>query len=233
MNRNTLALSLGLVALLLLAATPAVNAAIINNNDPVGANYTIQAIDAGVSVDFTAHAPAAGNSNTIGKVTLTPNHASLVWLGFTLKQNAAAAETDSDNAGLRLLMDVVDQNGMIVPWIDYHVRAVDTSSPADPGSQISHLAAAHFHNTPAGFGSNPLVLAGIGNNVTQLDFGLGAQVAPGATFTATNILLHERDYEGLQREFRIETIPSVPEPSSIVLAAIGLIGLVVWRRRRR
>ncbi|MEK7248767.1 MAG: PEP-CTERM sorting domain-containing protein [Chloroflexota bacterium] len=60
-----------------------------------------------------------------------------------------------------------------------------------------------------------------------------AAVAPAATFTATNILLHERDYVGLQREFRIETIPSVPEPASFVLAAAGLIGLVGWRRRKR
>jgi hypothetical protein len=233
MSRSKLALYLGFVVLLLLAEMHSGHAAIINNNDPVGANYTIQAIDAGVTVDFTPHVAAPANNNTIGKLTLTPNHAALNWLGFTLKENAAAGATSVASGGLRVLLDVVDQNGMVVPWIDYHIRAVDTSAPVEPGNEAFHLAVAHFHDTTAGFGSNPLVLMGVGDNVIQLDYGLGAPVAPGATFTATNILLHERDYEGLQREFRIETIPSVPEPASFVLAAIGLIGLVAWRRRKR
>jgi MYXO-CTERM domain-containing protein len=205
----------------------------LNNGDPVGANYKIQAIDAGLTVDFAAHAPAAGNSNTIGKLTLTLNHAALVWLGFTLKENAAAEANSAASGGLRLLMDVVDQNGMNVPWLDYHIRAEDTSSPVDPGNQGGHLAVAHFHDTPDNFGSNPLVLIGNGDNVTQLNFGLGAQVNPGATFTATDILLHERDYEGLQREFRVETIPSVPEPATFLLAALGVLGLAAFAHRRR
>lgn len=238
MFRHKLALGLAPVALLLLAEMHGANAAIIVNNDPVGANYTIQGIDAGVVVDFTATVPTPGNNNTIGKLTLTTSHTLFNWLGFTLKENAAAiANSASAGGGLRLLLDVVDKNGMLVTtWSDYHIRAVDTSSPVNPGNQDNHLAVAHFHDTTAGFGSNPLVLEGLGDNVKQLNFGLGAPVAPGATFTATNILLHERDYAGLQREFRIEAIPSVPEPSTLVAWSL-LLGLTIsggrWRHRRK
>lgn len=227
---NTCRLLCGIISLGLLAGTS--RAAVINNGGVIGTNYTIQGIDAGVTVDFTAHAPAAGNSTTIGKITLTPNHNALVWLGFTLKQNAAAEVDSTANGGLRLLLDVVDQNGMNVAWLDYHIRAVDAAAPVNAGNEVGHLGVAHFHDTNANFAANPLVLQGNGDNVVQLDFGLGAPVAPGATFTASNILLHERSYAGMQREFRIESIPSVPEPSTLALSALGIATLLAVRRRK-
>jgi hypothetical protein len=91
---------------------------------------------------------------------------------------------------------------------------------------------AHFHDTNDNFGSGPLVLQGNGDNVVQLNFGLGFAVVPGATFTASNILLHERSYAGLQRDFRVETIPSIPEPASWVLAAIAGGGLLLAAGRK-
>lgn len=208
------------------------SAGVINNGDPVGANYKIQGIDAGVSVDFTAYAPAAANSTTIGKLTITMNHGGLNWLGFSLKQNAAAENDSSASGGLRLLLDVIDKNGMTVDWKDYHIRAVDAAVPGTPGNEDGHLGVAHFHNTNENFGATPLVLQGNGDNVKIMDFGLGALVAPNATFTASNILLHERSYATMQREFRIEAIPSVPEPASILLAAFGIVGLLALRCSR-
>ena len=244
MNRTTRQFASGLIVAGLLVAGLLVgawsaDAAIINNGGAVGANYTIQGIDVAGSVDFTPHAPVPGtgagqNNNTIGKLTLTPNHAALVWLGFTLKQNAAAGADSNITGGLRVLLDVVDTNGMLVPWIDYHIRAVDnTPNGPEDDPDGGHRTTAHFHNNSFGFGSGPLVMQGNPNNTVQINYGLGAPVNPTATFTASNILLHERDFMGLQREFRIETIPSVPEPTTFVLAAMGLLGLIALLRRQR
>ena len=232
MNSTTRQFASGLIVAGLLGGAWSADAAIINNGDAVGLNYKIQGIDVAGSVDFTAHAPVAGtemgqNNNTIGKLTLTLSHAALGWLGFSLKQNAAAAADSNAAGGLRLLLDVVDKNGMRVPWMDYHIRAVDITPNGpedDPGG--GHRTVAHFHDTTFGFGSDPLVVQGASNNRVQIDYGLGVAVNAGATFTASNILLHERDFMGLQREFRIESIPSVPEPTTFVLAAMGLLGLI-------
>ena len=239
MNRRVFKFALGFVAAALLAALPTADAAIINNGDPVGANYKIQGINVLGSVDFTAHVPVSGNeagqnSNTIGKLTLTLNHAALAWQGFTLKQNAAAGADSKITGGLRLLLDVVDTNGMQVPWIDYHIRAVDNTpnGPADDPDG-GHRTTAHFHDGTFGYAAGPLGLYGASNNVTQLNYHLGTQVNPGGTFTASNILLHERDFMGLQREFTIETIPSIPEPTTFALGALGMLGLIVGARRRR
>ena len=232
--------ALGLVAAALLAGLPTVEAAIVNNGGAIGANYTIAGIDVAGSVDFTAHAAVPGddatmgqNSNTIGKITLTLNHAGLVWLGFTLTQNLAAVPLVDGGAtgGLRLLFDVVDTNGMIVPWVDYHIRAVDANNIA---GGAGHLKVAHFHDVNSGFGSGPLVIQGVSDNVVQLNFGLGAAVAPGNDFTASNILLHERDIANVQRSFRVETIPSiVPIPGAVWLFGSGLLALVGFAKRRR
>ena len=62
---NTCRLLCGIFYLGLLAGTS--RAAVINNGDAVGGNYTIQGIDAGITVDFTAHAPAAGNTAIASK----------------------------------------------------------------------------------------------------------------------------------------------------------------------
>lgn len=229
MIRSLSAFPLAFSLLLLLSGTSSVYALPITNGDAVGANYTVQGIDAGVALDFMAHAPAGVNNNTIGKLTMVTSHMTYDWLGFSLKQNAPATANSAASGGLRLLLDVIDTNGMQVPWDEYKIRAVDKAAPANPGNQGNHLGIAHFHDTTAGFKGDPLVLKGAGDNVIQLNFGLGALVAPGAKFSATNILLHERDYQGMQREFRVET--RVPEPGTLALAVVGLCTLFARRRR--
>ncbi len=240
MDGRKLAFGIGLIVAGLLAGTRSADALILNNGDAVGANYTIQGIDAGVTVDFTATAPAAGNSNTIGKLTVTMSHSGLAPLGFTLTENAPAAATSAASGGLRLLLDVKDTNGMTVDWVDYHIHAEDNAEDVNAIRQTlmpnesSHLIDAHFHDTAAGFGSNPLVLQGSGDNVTDLNFGLGSPVTPGNDFTASNILLHERDFQGFQRTFQITMNPTVvPEPPTFVLTALGIVGFLAGTRRRR
>ncbi len=204
----------------------------------MGGAYTIENIDPGAAVDFTATTPAAGNNTTIGKLTITMSHASVTPLGFTLSETVAAVATSSASGGLRLLIDVIDTNGMVVSWVDYHIHAEDNAEDVNairatlsPG-EGSHKIEAHFHDSTAGFGSAPLVLQGSGDNVTDLDYGLGAAVAPANDFTASNILLHERDFIGFRRQFQLTFAPSIiPEPSTFLLVASGIVGLAASRRR--
>ena len=223
MTQNFARFSCGLVAIAMCCNTPTAQAALAVG-DPVGTDYKITAIDAGVTVDFAAHAVDPATSNTIGKLTITLNHTDLQFLGFTLKQNGVATADSSEGGGLRLLLDVKDTNGMAAAWTDYHIRATDRHNPIVEFDNVSfHSNLAHFHDSPTGFSSTLLVVQAPSNNVTQLNYGLGAAVNPGAMFTASNILLHERTYNGFQREFTVDFAPSVPEPTSFTI----LLGLCV------
>jgi len=238
MDGRKLGLVIGLLSAGLFADFQTGQAVPLMNGDPVGPNYTIESIDAGVAVDFTATAPNAGNSNTIGKLTVTMSHSSLVFLGFMLHENAVAAMSSAANGGLRLLMDVVDTNGMTLSWVDYHIETQDNAEDVNairallrPNEGL-HLIEAHFH-TPDNFASNPLVLKSSGDNEPELDFGLGSPVDPGKKFMASNILLHERDFAGFQRGFRVQNIPTVPEPTSLALTVLGILGVLGGGRRWR
>lgn len=232
MDWKKLTLSMGLVLAVLLAGARSADAGLINNGDPVGPRYTIQSIDAGVMVDFVATAPADGNSNTIGKLTVTMSHSNLLPLGFRLTGNAAATATSSASGGLRLLLSLKDTNAMTVAWTDYHIHAEDNAEDVNAIRQTImpnegfHRIDAHFHNTPDGFGSSPLVLQGIGDNVTDLNYVLGSPVDPGKDFTASNILLHEREFIGFKRDFQVTFNPTVPEPATFALAALGIFAVM-------
>jgi len=242
MNRTTIGFAIGLIFTTTGIASPSAKAAFLNNGDAVGGAYTIQNISPGLTIDFTTHMPAAANSTTIGELTMFANHANFEWLGFDLFENAPAAAESNENGGFRLLLDVRDTNAFMPPvsWVDYHVAAreytpIDFSNlpPEERPNEGAHKTIAHFHNTPAGYGPNPLSPQGGQNNVIQLDFGLPAAVAPGVEFTVNNILVHERDFQGHQRSFRIETQPSVPEPGTIVLALVGGLGVSACGCRRQ
>ena len=106
MNRTTCQVGSALIAAALLAGAWSADGAVVNNGDPVGPNYKIQGIDVAGSVDFTAHAPVPGtdegqNNNTIGKLTLTLNHAALVWQGFSLQWYCCAPQSVARDPTLR------------------------------------------------------------------------------------------------------------------------------------
>lgn len=235
MERRKLRIAFGLVVAGLLAGARSAVAVMINNGDPVGANYTIQNIDAGVMVDFVATTPDSGNKGTIGRLTAIMSHSNTLPLGFALSENAAATSTPKADKGLRLLMDVKDTNGMTGDWIDYHIHAEDNAEDVNAIRQTlmpkedAHRIEAHFHGGPG----SPLVLQGDGDNVPDLNYGLGGPVTPGNDFRASGILLHERDFIEFRREFQVTFAPSVPEPPSLALAALGILRLLVGTRRRR
>ena len=85
-----LALGTSLFAFGIIVAARPTGAAMVNNGDPIGPNYKIGSIDAGVAVDFTATAPDPSNSTTIGKLTVTMGHTNTNPLGFHLTENAPA-----------------------------------------------------------------------------------------------------------------------------------------------
>src|SRR5438105_2496817 len=171
-----LALGTSLFAFGIIVAARPTGAAMVNNGDPIGPNYKIGSIDAGVGVDFTATAPDPSNSNTIGKLTVTMGHTNTNALGFHLTENAPAAASSSASGGLRLLMDVKDTNGMTLDWIDYHIVATDNAENVNAIRQTlmpnegTHSVEAHFHGGPG----SPLVIQGIDDNVTALNYGLGS-----------------------------------------------------------
>ena len=135
MRWRRLPLSIALVTAGFLARREGI-AARITNGDPVGTRYTIQSIDAGVTVDFGATAPNEGNSNTIGKLTARMSHTNLLPLGFSLTENEAATTTSAASGGLRLLLDVRDTSGMAMAWTDYHIHAEDNAEDVNAIRQL-------------------------------------------------------------------------------------------------
>src|SRR5262245_1187613 len=188
------------------------------NNLPVvaqGSTWSIHAIDNGITkVEFDNTTSGSGATFTIGKIIVTLNHTNLDFVGFVLVQNDPAAATPTDDrAGLRVFLEVHDTNGLTTgAWTDYDIRTIDTRPegvPFNADDEANHLALAHFHATTST--SDPLVLQAPKNNVTELNYALGAAVPVGDKFNADAILIHERYYQGAARQFTIQFAPSVPE----------------------
>jgi hypothetical protein len=95
------------------------------------------------------------------------------------------------------------------PFVLYNVLL--TVSPNPAWSSVTAHPQYHFHDDLSSIASL--------NNQPAVFLRLTAQAA------ASNVL-------GTDRVDNV-VINTVPEPSGLVLAALGLIGLVVWRRRKR
>ena len=221
--------------LALMAAQPA-QAALVSVGDAIGAGWVVDSIDAGVTLDFTDTVPAAGvggNSSTRGFLLVDVGHVDFSARKFRLRQTTALNDitTSAVSGGLRLLMSVIAANNGILPWSGYLITALDQSHVDAAGIKIDdHKQDAHFHNTPNGFGSTPLVLKGPGDNVLDLTYGLGSKVDANELFKADNILVHERFFAQTQRVFDIILRP-LPEPGTLWLA--GPLILLLLRGRRR
>ena len=223
--------------LALLAAQPA-QAALVSVGDAIGDGWVVDNIDAGVTLDFTSTVPtsgAMGNSNTRGFLLVDVGHVDFTARKFGLHQTTALNDitTSAVTGGLRLLMSVIADNNGTLPWAGYMISALDRShvDPAAISGLDDHKQDAHFHDTPKGFGSTPLTLAGPGDNVYDLNFGLGTKVdINNDPFKANNILVHERFFAQTQRVFDISLRP-VPEPGTLWLA--GPLILLLLRGRRR
>lgn len=228
---------LGCALLALMAAQPA-QAIPVLVGGAIGVGWEVDNIDAGVTLDFTSTDPANGNSNTRGLLLVKVGHADFSSRKFGLRQTTAlnAIVTSNPGDGLRLLMRVIAANNGTLPWAGYVISALDRSHVDAAGLTIGgHKQDAHFHDSPDEFGSIPLALSGIGNNVYDLTYGLGTIVGidpllDANLFSANNILVHERFFEGKQRVFDISLRP-VPEPGTLWLA--GPLILLLLRGQRR
>lgn len=219
---------------LMWALPPPAGAVLISAGDPLVTGWVVDNVDPGVTLDFTAHTPTTANSRTEGKLLVDVGHVNVTPLKFGLRQTTAVDDIETEGAGdgLRLLMDVIAANNGTFEWVGYRIWAVD-KSPFELSGPTDHLPIAHFHNTPTGFASSPLVSQGPANNVTGLSYGLGTSVLPDDLFTASNILLHERNFERLQRNFDVYLQP-IPEPATLTLFGAGLaLAPLLLRRRAR
>jgi len=130
-------------------------------------------------------------------------------------------------------------NGLQFGLMDFSVKA-DVGSPAHPGT-------AHFHatvgctNTQQLF--SPFTLGGsnntfdpICNNKTlgeTIDLS-GGTIANGETANFSQFRLHEWEVPYRPEVFDFYQLPTlVPEPSSIALLGVGLLGLAAVRSRRK
>jgi hypothetical protein len=226
---------LAVAAFTLIAYRPA-HATPILVGGAVGDGWVVDNIDAGVTLDFTAHTAASSNSGTRGRLAVEVTHLDFTTKKFGLRQTTPIGQigSTSTSGGLRLLMDVTATNSSLTgsSWIGYVIATDDRSHVANAGGVGDHLADAHFHNTPTGFGGDPLVLMGNGDNVPLLNFGLGFPVDPPDGFEkVSNILLHERHFADTQRVFDVLLHP-VPEPGTLLLLSAAVLGLGVASRRR-
>ena len=224
--------------LALLAAQPA-QAALVGVGDPIGDGWVVDNIDAGVTLDFTSTVMPLGPSGTRGALLVYVCHVDFIARKFGLRQTMALVDIAAlstaalgPSGGLRLLMSVIAANNGALPWAGYVISALDQSHVVAAGKSGlgDHKQDAHFHDSPGGFGSTPLTLAGLGDNVYDLTFGLGTIVDVNDAFKADNILVHERFFAGTQRVFDI-SLRAVPEPGTLWLA--GPLILLLLRGRRR
>lgn len=221
-------------ALLALVATQPAQAALVGVGDAIGDGWVVDNIDAGVLLDFTSTVTPLGPSGTRGFLLVDVGHVDFTARKFGLRQTTPLIDitTSAPAGGLRLLMSVIAANNGTLPWAGYVISALDRShvDAADKKGLDDHKQDAHFHDSPGGFGSTPLTLAGLGDNVYDLTFGLGTIVDIDDPFEANKILVHERFFAGTQRVFDISLRP-VPEPGTLWLA--GPLILLLLRGRRR
>jgi len=212
---------LSFVATLLFANVERTVAAIAVTPDPLPVG------DAFVGAFGVANLPDFGNFEA---VQVEKGFASTAPIGSTISW----AEGDlprQDFDGLRLIERIT--NNTNVAWTDYHLKF---DNPIASMFE-AHIPLLDIPGTWTVTGSVPNFVAvnapAVASSVTvgtgSIDFVFANPILPGGDFGLLIAFTPLNDT--LAGSLHITQTPSVPEPSAIILAALGMAGFLAWRRR--
>jgi hypothetical protein len=211
-----------------------------------------------IDLQFTAHAPAAGNRNTVGTLLDKTVRMDRAPLTIHFIQLTEAGDETTVSSGMRLLFETQVKNMTKDPWAGYRLQLIDGSFPA-PFNQNEqdrdHPVEAHFHvlggATYAPFNNfDPRTSAGPNSGCpdpVSPDVSCNLLVQDGVnkvdingTLQIQNLLLHEREFSPTQmdglsdpgRRFFDLVLTPIPEPGTGILVTSGLLawgGLALTR----
>ena len=200
-------------------------------NDPAAPRNTGWSVEYDDSqVQILSFTGIAGTGNLQGSLSITKVFSDMSPISIKFVEGAAQIASGS-SFGLRINIDEEITNLTGQDWCSFTMDLVDPSAVSDSANS-SHPGFAHFH--PAPLISGPpftLTTPNNGNKAAGLLFENGV-FANGSTESWGTFGLHQYEDDGVDRSFTlVETpFPCVPEPSTLVTAFLGFVGLVGWRR---
>lgn len=209
------------VASLLFARAERAAAVIAITPDPLPVGDTFAGVFA------VANLPDFGNYEAVqveaGLASTDPVGSTITWGTGDLPR--------ADFDGLRLIERIT--NNTALPWTDYHVTFDD---PLLSMFQ-AHVPLLDIPGTWAVTGSlpnyvvvnAPSVASSVTVGTSSVDFVFANPISPGGGFGL--LLAFTSPNDTVAGSLHITQTPSVPEPSTIVLAALGIMGVRVSRRR--
>jgi len=147
-------------------------------------------------------------------------------IGFTASFQAGDLPDSTGYPGLRLVERVT--NNTSVPWTDFHV-AFDNPVSIFVVTGIPETYTI-TGNIPNFVGDVAPGVATIATGASNVDFVFNSPISPGGSF-GMYIAFSPTNF-AMDGSTHIREVPSLPEPSAIVLAALGTAALLVWRRCR-
>ena len=194
-----------------------------------------------------------------GTMTITANFPDTNPINILFQQVPAGTANNpipnprAEGLGLRFILNSVNNNQGLIPvaddWTSFAMRLIDPDvQPIFENDSLDnaglHPSFPHFHSpgTPVPFNFIN------GGDVMQspskgfLNYGADGTVVPGNAFTVNTIGVHDFEVNALARRFTLQLQPNatftqpevrlVPEPSTFLLLASGVIALAAWGRRR-
>jgi len=225
-----------------------------------GTNWTVTWNDPSLKLDWIFDGDPRITGNVQGILTKTVTFQTLDPISIFFHQDNPTSPPPGKNStfGLRFTMDEVITNNTGSKWDTFTLTTLEGANEATieaytavleadgvGGSLTAHPVEAHMHNDKmrcppfdcSDTFPGPVSETSQGTSEYEFSSDTGALFGPG-TQNWRGIGVHEWEIKELAdeiqfRSFRLFEQPhAAPEPSTILLVASGLIGLVVWRRAR-